>query len=150
MTGPIVMPTDFSDHAAAALPWAQRMSSALGVPIHCLYVARDPVVFVGAEVGAYASPPLEEVKQHAAQEMEKKMAQYGLDTDVTRAILVGTPFVEIIRYARAQNASMIVMSTHGYSGLKHVLMGSTTGAVVRKAACPVLSVPAPGVEFEMP
>lgn len=150
MTGPIVVPTDFSDHAAAALPWAQKMSAALGLPIHCIYVARDPVVFAGAEVGAYAIPPLAEIKQQAAQEMEKYLGQHDLGTDMTSAVLVGTPFVEIIRYARAQSASMIVMSTHGYSGLKHVLMGSTTEAVVRKATCAVLSVPAAGVDFEMP
>jgi universal stress protein A len=150
MTGPIVIPTDFSDHAAAALPWAQKMSQALGAPIHCIYVARDPVVFTGAEVGAYAFPPIEDVKQQAEQEMEKQLGQHGFGADVVTAVLVGTPFVEIIRYARAQNASMVVMSTHGYSGLKHVLMGSTTEAVVRKATCPVLSIPAPGMEFEMP
>jgi len=150
MTGPIVIPTDFSDHAAAALPWAQKMASALGMPMHCIYVARDPVVFAGPEVGAYATPPLAEIKQQAAGEMAKYLEQHGLGADVTSAVLVGTPFVEIIRYARAQHGSMIVMSTHGYSGLKHVLMGSTTEAVVRKATCPVLSVPAQGVEFEMP
>jgi len=150
MTGPIVVPVDFSEHSAAALTWAQKMSAALGAPMHCLYVARDPAFYAGTEYLPYAFPSLEEVKQHAMQEMEKFVAEHSLGAGVATAVLAGTPFVEIIRYARVQDASMIVMSTHGHSGLKHVLLGSTTEAVVRKATCPVLSIPAPGIEFEMP
>jgi nucleotide-binding universal stress UspA family protein len=150
MAGPIVVPTDFSDHSATALDWARKMSASLGAPLHCVFVARDPAVHMGTEYAYYALPPPEDVKQHVTAEMEKFVAKNSLGAGVVTAVLVGTPFVEIIRYARAQGASMIVMSTHGYSGLKHVMMGSTTEAVVRKADCPVLSVPARGVEFKMP
>jgi nucleotide-binding universal stress UspA family protein len=64
--------------------------------------------------------------------------------------MFGPPFVEIVRYAREAQATMIVMSTHGRSGLTHMLMGSTTEAVVRKASCPVLSIRNPEMRFEMP
>jgi len=150
MTGPIVVPTDFSDHSAAALSWAKKMAAALDAPIRCIYVARDPATYAGSDYMIYSVPPIEEIKEQAVAKMEKFASAHKLDADLDKDVLVGTPFVEIVRDARAQNASMIVMSTHGHSGLKHVLLGSTTEAVVRKASCPVLSVPAPGVEFEMP
>ena len=149
MTGPIVVPTDFSDHSAAAFDWAKKMAIALDAPLRCVYVARDPATYAGTEYIIYNFPPVEEIKEQAREKMETFVSGHKLDVDLETEILVGTPFVEIIRDARAQNASMIVMSTHGYGALKHVLLGSTTAAVVRKATCPVLSVPA-GVGFEMP
>jgi nucleotide-binding universal stress UspA family protein len=68
---------------------------------------------------------------------------------VTKMIM-GRPFVEIIQYARDQAIVMIVLATHGRSGLKHVLMGSVAERVVRKAPCPVLSVRPNQHEFVMP
>jgi nucleotide-binding universal stress UspA family protein len=56
---------------------------------------------------------------------------------------------KIVRYARDTQVTMIVMSTHGHSGLAHMLMGSTTEAV-RKASCPVLSIRNLEMRFEMP
>lgn len=150
MTGPIVVPVDFSEHSASAFVWAQKMATALGAPLRCVYVARDPATQAGTEYMVYTFPPIEEIKEQATAHMEKFVLEHKLDGEVATAVLVGTPFVEIVRDARAQDASMIVMSTHGHSGLKHVLLGSTTEAVVRKATCPVLSIPTRGIEFEMP
>ena len=149
MTKPIIVPTDFSEHSASALDWARKMADALGAPMHCVYVAQDVGMYPGAEFVPSAFPSMEEIKEKAAEEMAKFAAEHDLGTAKT-VILQGTPFVELIRYARDENAAMIVMSTHGFSGLKHMLLGSTTEAVVRKATCPVLSVPAANVWFELP
>ena len=62
----------------------------------------------------------------------------------------GVPFLEIVRCAAENDASMIVCGTHGRSGLKHALFGSVAERVVRKAPCPVLSVRHPEHKFEMP
>ncbi len=149
MTGPILVPTDFSDHSAAAFAWAKKMAVALDAPLRCIYVARDPATYAGTEYIIYNFPPLEEIREQAEEKMKTFVSEHKLDADMETQVLIGTPFVEIIRDARVQKASMIVMSTHGHSGLTHVLLGSTTAGVVRKASCPVLSIPA-GVEFEMP
>jgi nucleotide-binding universal stress UspA family protein len=69
---------------------------------------------------------------------------------VTRSVIRGTPFVEIVRYAREQNVDLIVMGTHGRTGLEHALIGSVTEKVVRKAPCPVLTVRPEGHQFVMP
>ena len=65
-------------------------------------------------------------------------------------ILFGKAFVEILKYAREQNADLIVMATHGRGAISHLLMGSTAEKVVRKAACPVLTVKHPKHLFSMP
>ncbi len=67
------------------------------------------------------------------------------------ALLVeGNPFAEIVRTAREKHFDLIVMGTHGRTGLEHALMGSVAEKVVRKAPCPVLSVRDPEHEFELP
>lgn len=64
----------------------------------------------------------------------------GADVEVTTALLEGVPFKELIRHAADNGVDLIVMSTHGHTGLKHVLLGSTAERVVREAPCPVMTV----------
>jgi len=150
MTGPIILPTDFSEHSAVALSWAHKISVLFDAPIHCVYVMREAGMYPGTEFVPAAFISADDMAQQVNEEMARFSAKHELGSDTKAVVLIGTPFVEIVRYARAQDAAMIVMSTHGYGGLKHVLLGSTTEAVVRKASCPVLSVPASEDEFEMP
>jgi nucleotide-binding universal stress UspA family protein len=70
--------------------------------------------------------------------------------DVEKAVVRGVPFVEIIRTAKDKNADMIVIGTHGRTGIDHMLFGSTAEKVVRKSYCPVLTVRMAGREFKMP
>jgi len=63
---------------------------------------------------------------------------------------VGTPFLEIIKAAKQKEVDLIVMATHGRSGLSHILFGSVAEKVVRKSTCPVLSIRPPEHEFAMP
>jgi nucleotide-binding universal stress UspA family protein len=64
----------------------------------------------------------------------------GRGLQPTRIVIDGVPFDEIAKEAKAWEADLIVIATHGYTGLKHVLLGSTTERVVRHAPCPVLVV----------
>lgn len=150
MTKPVIVPTDFSEHSAAALEWARKMCQALDAPMHCVYVAREASMYLGTEFAPGAIPSVEDIKQSADDAMARFVAEHDMGTAPKTVVLFGTPFVEIVRYARDQSARMIVMSTHGHSGLKHMLLGSTAESVVRKATCPVLTVPSPGVWFELP
>uniref|UniRef100_UPI0030EB9E98 universal stress protein n=1 Tax=Symmachiella dynata TaxID=2527995 RepID=UPI0030EB9E98 len=60
------------------------------------------------------------------------------------------PFSEILQYAKAKDIDLIVLGTHGRTGISHLLIGSVAEKVVRKARCPVLTVPSDGHEFTMP
>jgi nucleotide-binding universal stress UspA family protein len=64
----------------------------------------------------------------------------GLESTPIAKVLIGPPADEIVGYAEEVGADMIIMTTHGYSGVKHVILGSTTESVLRHASCPVLSV----------
>jgi nucleotide-binding universal stress UspA family protein len=66
------------------------------------------------------------------------------------AILFGKAFAEILKFAKEENADLIVMATHGRGAISHLLMGSTAEKVVRKASCPVLTVKHPKHVFAMP
>jgi len=70
--------------------------------------------------------------------------------DIEKMVVRGVPFVEIIKTAREKNADLIVIGTHGRTGIDHMLFGSTAEKVVRKAPCPVLTVRMAGKEFQMP
>jgi nucleotide-binding universal stress UspA family protein len=69
---------------------------------------------------------------------------------VEKAVVRGVPFVEIIKTAKEKNADLIVIGTHGRTGIDHMLFGSTAEKVVRKSYCPVLTVRIAGKEFKMP
>jgi universal stress protein A len=69
---------------------------------------------------------------------------------VIQAVVEGSPKVEIIRYARKQEIDLIVLSTHGRTGLAHIIIGSVAESVVRTAPCPVLTVRPEGHQFVMP
>jgi nucleotide-binding universal stress UspA family protein len=149
----IVRPTDFSELANGALPWARKMADAFDAKIHCLHVVRDTPYAGGLEIVLPETLPtteelIQQFDDHMRSYIDTEFADWG--ERVIGKVRRGVPFVEIIRYAREVQAMMIVMSTHGYSGLTHMLVGSTTEAVVRKADCPVFSIRSPEMRFEMP
>ena len=97
----------------------------------------------------------EALAQEMAAEAERQLrtlipaeVRAGLDWDMV--IRSGMPFLEIIRFAREQSVDLIVIGTHGRSGVEHIIFGSTAEKVVRKAPCPVLSVKPAQHQFVMP
>ncbi len=137
----IIFPTDFSEVSLGALPWARRMADQLQADIHAVYVVEEPHIYATLDMGPVPIPSVEELTRSAEKRMSNFVAAHlqalgGISTRV----LVGRPAEEIVNYAKRQNAALIVMTTHGYSGVRHVLLGSTTESVLRHAICPVLSI----------
>ena len=92
-----------------------------------------------------------ELKEGAVRNLQKLVdSKPLLGKKVIHHVLDGHPLVEIVRYAREKSIDLIVIGTHGRTGLAHVLMGSVAENVVRKAACPVLTVRPSGHQFVMP
>jgi nucleotide-binding universal stress UspA family protein len=149
----ILVPTDFSEASESALKYGKALADAFGASLHLVHVMEDLLAHAwSAEVYVASMPAL---REEIAKEATERLA--GMLTDdehqrlkSTTAILAGNPFLEIIRYAGAQNVDLIVIGTHGRGALAHMLLGSVAEKVVRKAPCPVLTVRPAQHEFVMP
>ncbi len=148
----ILFPTDFSQGARAAMDHAVALAKDYGAKLILLYVIQDIGVSEWYIPSSLAVTDLmEDLQKSAGQEMEKWTAEIApVVPEVERAIVRGVPFVEIVRTAKEKNADLIVIGTHGRTGIDHMLFGSTAEKVVRKAPCPVLTVRIAGKEFRMP
>ena len=139
----VVLPIDFSKQSQAALPWARRMAAVINAEIHCVYTVEPPHIYSALDmVPAVPLPTIDELTENAAIQLKAFAGEHlgGLDPAPVTTILTGNPADQVVSYAREVNAEMIIMTTHGYSGLEHVVLGSTTESVLRHADCPVLSI----------
>ena len=140
----IILPIDFSTPSLAALPWARRISESLDATIHCIYVVEEHQVYSMLDMPVPVQiPTTQEIAEIASERLAKFADERlkGLDSAPQTKVLIGRPAEEIVSYADEVGAEMIVMATHGHSGIEHVILGSTTEAVLRHASCPVLSIP---------
>jgi len=150
----ILFPTDFSELADHALPYARGLAEAFDSHFHCLHVVDDVYQYwsaVGPE-GVPVGPPPEEFVALGEKRMREFAAEHLADLKpaAETAVRVGRPFSEIIRYARENEIDLIVMGTHGRGAIAHMLLGSTTEKVVRKSACAVLTARQGEQDFVMP
>lgn len=139
----IILPVDFSPLSEAALPWARRMAAVLEAEIRCIYVVEHPHFYGSLDMTTpIAIPTAEEIAESVKDQLSAFVDEHldGLQPAAIGKVLIGRPADIIVECARDCNAAMIVMTTHGYGGVKHVLLGSTTEAVLRHAECPVLSI----------
>ncbi len=147
----ILAPTDFSEYSTSAMHYACELADRFGAQLHVLTV-------VNVSTPLYADPefmPIEEFvlreEQAARNQLQQQPdAPWSEKLNVVRELKTGTPFLEIIRYAKEKTIDLIVLGTHGRTGLAHALMGSVAERVVRKSPCPVLTVRDPEHKFVMP
>lgn len=141
----ILVAVDFSKLSYAALDYAIDLARELGARLTVLYVV-EPLEFAGVDVlGGTPIATQSIVDEHlkqARRELErvktKRLA--GLE-GATTAVRMGRPAEEIVAAAGKGKSNLIVLGTHGRSGLSHLLMGSVSERVVRHAQCPVVVVP---------
>ena len=137
----ILVPTDFSDVSRKALDYALPLARQHGAKIVLVYVVEPRIYPENILIPPALEPDNVALMKQARASLEKFRTQH-VDADVPSEAVValGKPFVEIINAAKAAKADLIVMPTHGFSGLKKILIGSTAERVVSHAACPVLIV----------
>lgn len=149
----VLCPVDFSRNSEHALRYALAFASSYDAELLLLHVVEIPVHAFPGVPGIPEVPPhvTVNIEERAAAELAALEERIRAEHANTRSELVtGTPFLEIITVAREANVDLIVMGTHGRSGLAHMLIGSVAEKVVRKAPCPVLTVKHPEHEFIMP
>ncbi|MBI5388647.1 MAG: universal stress protein [Verrucomicrobia bacterium] len=136
----ILVPVDFSDCSKKALQYAVPFARQFNASLVLLNVVQ--VSYPAGEFGP-VEPPLPDtvMEDTSRKELETLAATEiaGL-APVTTLVRVGRPADEIVLAASDVQADLLIISTHGHTGLKHVLLGSTTEHVVRRAPCPVLTV----------
>ena len=149
----ILVPTDFSEASEAALKYGKALADAFHSSLHVVHVMEDLLAHAwAAEVYVAAMPNLRvEIEQEAHERLAAMLTDEERERlKVTSAVIAGNPFLEIIRYAKANGVDLIVLGTHGRGPIAHMLLGSVAEKVVRKSPCPVLTVRDPQHEFVMP
>ena len=141
----ILVPIDFSDYSKNSLKYAANFADQFNSEITLIYVV-EPVIYPpDFSMGQIAIPSVNaEWDLKAKEELEKLGKQeIPAGTKVSIRIKTGKPFIEIIDTAAEENVDLIIIATHGHSGVEHILFGSTAEKVVRKAPCPVLTLREP-------
>lgn len=141
----ILVPVDFSDCARAALDYALFVANRFGAALDVLHVVEQQagVVPAMASLEGAVFVPLQPVdRTRAARELEQMVADRrgGSGPCVNHRLDGGDPHATILRLAGAESFDLIIMGTHGRTGLDHLLLGSVAEKVVRRAPCPVLTV----------
>jgi universal stress protein A len=152
----VLAATDFSDDSIYALEYAEELARRFSAEILVMHVDQPltPVMVSelspGLDIGVM-NRIAEEQRLLALRELDRITARLRDAGLKSRGLLkVGAPFLEIINTAHGEGADLIVLGTHGRSGLAHVLMGSVAERVVRKAHCPVLTIRHPDRVFKHP
>ncbi len=139
----ILAPTDFSQHAEAAIKSAFELAEQFGATLHLVHSLAEPVAAIAPEPMIVAAPPpefYEESEKSCLEALRKIADQLGSPkVNVVRAALWGSPVDTVLEYATRNPIDLIVISTHGRTGLSHVLLGSVAESIVRNAPCPVLT-----------
>lgn len=141
----ILVPVDFSECSAEALAYARMLADKLGSHLDVLH-AYDVPTFIPPHVvvmmGELDAPLTEHAERHAKEQLDEFLARHGVPKEaaVGRRTLMGPPASTVLEAAEDGKYDLVVMGTHGRTGLPRLVMGSTAEKVVRGAPCPVLTV----------
>ena len=157
----ILAPTDFSNFSGFALEWAAYLAQCMKADLVLLHVILEEEGKIVEEIvgeGAVVHIP-KGIREDVVKDRQKKLKdQYNMVVSheiksilrVEEITRIGVPFLEIIKVSKEKEVDLIVMGTHGRTGLAHVLIGSVAEKVVHHAHCPVLTVKHPQYKFIAP
>ena len=140
----IVVPVDFSTHADRAIEYAMAMGKHFGACVELFHVVEDPFGSGGWGSEVYVSD-LDGLRERAVKEAKARLEARRAAIPASNVPLVATVRMghvaqTIVDYAADVQADLIVMGTHGRTGVAHFIIGSVAERVVRVAPCPVLTV----------
>ncbi|MCZ7601308.1 MAG: universal stress protein [Ignavibacteriales bacterium] len=148
----ILVPIDFSDYSKRALRYAIDFAKQFNSELILVSVIEPMIYPADFSMGQVAIPATDQnLTERVETELETlEKNEIGSELKSKRIIKTGKPFYEIIETAREEDVDLIIIATHGHTGVEHLLFGSTAEKVVRKAPCPVLTLrePIKGFRFE--
>jgi nucleotide-binding universal stress UspA family protein len=138
----ILVPIDFSIHSKNALKYAVPLAEKFKASLHLVYVVEPTIYPADLGFGQVVLPGVEEeLREKGGEELQSLMKkEIGGRVKSSCAVRTGNPHQEILREAEELGVALIVVATHGHSGVEHMLFGSTADRIVRNARCPVLTV----------
>ncbi len=137
----ILVPIDFSEHSFNALEYAKILAEKFNAELILLNVI-EPVVFTAdLTMGQINIPAIEsELVQKSDEKLKEIIEKLKGKFNVKGAVRIGKPYVEIIEFSKNENIDLIVIGTHGHTGVEQFLFGSTAEKVIKKSTCPVLII----------
>ena len=147
----ILWPTDFSELSLHGARYARGFRDVFGAALHVIHVIRpmwtpDAGVTVPLEVPTSLSEP--ELVEACRTGLKDLITEhFDGDASIHYDAFLGNPWHGVCEYARTQDVDLIVVATHGHTGLRHVLIGGTAERIVQHAPCPVLTVKTPEKDF---
>ena len=141
----VLVPIDFSDYSKSSLRYAVNFAKQFNAEIYLIYVLGPIIYPPDFSMGQIAIPSINAEWDERAREELENLAKTEIPEGVNVKTILknGKPFLEIIDTASEENIDLIIIATHGHSGVEHILFGSTAEKVVRKAPCPVLTLREP-------
>lgn len=138
----ILITTDLSEHSLAAFEYGFSLGLLYASRMHVLYVVDNvPPLFTLYGLEGDTKLHAARAEEASAGKLDRFIATHiGTERKVVPVVRCGEPQAEIIRFAEEEKIDLVVMATHGWTGLKHMLMGSTAERVVRHSTVPVLTV----------
>jgi nucleotide-binding universal stress UspA family protein len=141
----ILFPTDFSEGSAEALKYAVEFANRYGAKLYVLHVIYDVAKASGWYVPHVSMDAIyKDIQEGARKELDNfGVNELGGLKNIERIVQTGVPYQEIMSCAVKNKIDMIIIGTHGRTGIDRILFGSTAAQVVRNAPCPVLTVRIP-------
>lgn len=139
----ILVPIDFSEHSKNALQYAIPYAIQFRAHLDLLYVVEPTIYPADFSFGQVGFPNIEEeLRKRGTEELQSLVLNEVKGRVPAEAtVRTGKPFYEIYEFAREKEIDLIIIASHGHTGVEHILFGSTVEKVVRKSPCPVLVVP---------
>ena len=135
----ILVPTDFSECSQVAVEYAVSLAKAYKGEL-CIFHVMEPIVYE-LDFSFVQPTGFPDLKDRLSESLNKKLASIQAEgISAEGFVFSGIPSREIIKFANSRQADLIVMGTHGRTGLAHVLLGSTAERVIQQAPCPVLTI----------
>jgi nucleotide-binding universal stress UspA family protein len=137
----ILVPIDFSDYSKSALKYAIQFARRFNATLDLIYVVEPTIYPADFSFGQIGFPNIEaELRKRGKVQLKNLVKDKEGKIVRKKVVCTGKPFYEINQYAEEENIDLIIIASHGHSGMEHVLFGSTAEKVVRKSPCAVLLV----------